>query len=435
MLRNIGANSIGALCNAALPLLTLPIYLHALGVEHWGLISFVTLFVSILSILDMGFSQALVREFASLTLSSRQQEDQASVNLLLSYERIYAGFAFVLGLGILPFVGVIATGWLDLGSLPKETGVFTIYCACAMFVAQFPGSIYRTVLIARQEQVKLNKIQVGFLLLRHAGSTALMLYRPNIELYLVWQIACTALETILTAVQAWKEMPGTRRQARWDSAAVGSTARFSGVMAASALLGAATGMVDKFYIAAKLPIADLGYYGIASSVAFGLVRLSYPIFTAVMPRLAQLQGSERKILHINRQLLLIVTMGLLCFATAYLLWGRQMLLWWLNSESTVGSILVILNLLLIAGALNIFYNIGYTSWVAAGKGSRIFVINLASFFVALIVTPLTIDRFGIVGAGAALVFMNSIGALSSLAWIFHGSMSYYRSIKTQENPC
>jgi hypothetical protein len=43
-------------------------------------------------ILDAGFSQALVREFASHTLSSWKQ-DQTSADLLLSYERIYAGLA------------------------------------------------------------------------------------------------------------------------------------------------------------------------------------------------------------------------------------------------------------------------------------------------------------------------------------------------------
>jgi O-antigen/teichoic acid export membrane protein len=434
VLRNVGANFVGATLSAALPLLTLPIYLRALGTEHWGLVSFVALFVSVLSILDAGFSQALVKEFASLTTEGTGRA-RAAANLLFSYERIYAGFALLLSLIVAPFADLIASSWLNLGSLPKGTGVFTIYCACATFVAQFPGSIFRTVLVARQEQVKLNKIQVSFLLLRHAGGVALVLLWPNIEPYLVWQVACTAFETIWTAVQAWREMPASRQQSRWDAAAVASTARFSGFMAASVLLGAATGMVDKFYIAAKLPIAELGYYAVASSVSFGLLRLSYPLFTAVLPRLTQLQGSEADIQQINRRLLTIVTSGLLAFLAVYLLFGRDVIIWWLKSEATVDLIVAPLNFLLVACGLNLFYNIGYTNWVAAGKARAIMAINIASFAVALVITPFAVARFGITGAAASAVLMNSIGALVSLSWIVNCHIRCRRPMQIQKTQC
>jgi O-antigen/teichoic acid export membrane protein len=435
MLRNVGANSAGAVLNSVVPLLALPIYLHALGAEHWGLVSLVALFVSVLSILDAGLSQALVKEFSSRIINEERRLT-ASADLLLSYERIYAGFALLLSLMILPFSDAIATRWINLGSLPKETGTFTIWCACAMFIAQFPGSIYRTVLIARQEQVKLNKVQSGFLLLRHAGGVAIVSYAPAIQLYLIWQITCTAIETIWMSVTAWREMPGARRQSRWDAAAVGSTARFASFMVFSVLLGAATAMVDKFYISAKLPIAELGFYGIASSVAVGLLRLSYPVFTAVLPRLAELQeDSGADILRLNRQLLLIVTVSLLVFFAAYSLFGRDVLLWWLKSEVTVNAIFATLTLLLVSSALNVFYNIGYTNWVAAGKGRVILFINAASFVGALIITPTTVERFGIVGAAAAMVLMNSIGAVSSLTWIIHSQMRYRRSIRIKNLTC
>jgi O-antigen/teichoic acid export membrane protein len=395
-LNNVAANYAGTLLSVALPLLTLPLYLNHLGSASWGLVSFVTFFVSTLSILDSGCSQALMREFAS-RVGVKPEEIRRSADLLFGYERVYVGFASVVVLLALPMAGTIGTRWLNLGDLPEKLGCMTVYCALGLFFVQFPGSIYRTVLSARQQQVRLNKIQMCFVLLRHFIGVTLVMVQPAITVYLIWQVLCTGSE--------------------WDRVAMKTTIRFAAVMAVSVLLGAATNMMDKFYITARLPIAELGYYGIASSVSFGLLRLSYPIFTAVLPRLTQLSGDKKSTSDINVRLLVASTAGLGLFFVLYLGVGKAVLGLWLRNDAVAANVVEVLNLLLIGSALNIYYNIGYTNWVATGKSRVIFRVNLASFLVALIVTPLAIDRFGLVGAGAALVLMNAIGACVSLYWL------------------
>jgi O-antigen/teichoic acid export membrane protein len=419
-LRNVAANYAGTLLNVSLPLLTLPIYLKHLGADNFGLVSFVTFFVSILSILDAGCSQALVKEFANRAGASSENTNQSSC-LLFGYERVYVLFALSIAVLTIPFANIISSRWLNLGDLPHEIGSLAVYCAIALFVVQFPGSIYRTVLSARQQQVQLNKIQASFMLLRHAVSVVLVLVQPKIHFYLLWQVLCTCMETTYMSTKAWKEVGKSRSISRWDSDIMRTTFRFAVVMVASVLLGAATNMIDKFLITAQLPISQLGYYGIASSVSFGLLRLSYPIFTAVLPRLAELQGDTQATLKINLRLLATVTVGLFVILFLYLVAGQTVLSFWLKNESATSNVATVLDVLLIACALNIYYNIGYTNWVAAGKSQIILSINIASFFVALIASPIAIDRFGLVGAAAALVLMNSIGACASLVWLakFH----------------
>lgn len=416
LLYNVAANYAGTLLNVGLPLLTLPVYLNHLGTNNWGLVSFVTFFVSILSILDAGCSQALVKEFANradLSLDSTKK----SANLLFGYERVYVGFALTTAILAIPFAEPISSHWLNLDNTPHETGVLTIYCAIALFFVQFPGSIYRTVLSARQQQVQLNKIQMTFVLLRHSASVIIVLTQPKIQLYLFWQVICSCMETVYMSTRAWKELGQTRSDSRWDTVAMGSTIRFAAVMIASVLLGAATNMIDKLYITAKLPISQLGYYGIASSVSFGLLRLTYPVFTAVLPRMAELSENTQATSRINNRLLASATAAMLIFLLFYMTAGRKILSLWLQNELAATNVAAVLEVLLIGCALNIYYNIGYTNWVATGKSRIILQINLASFFVALIVTPITIERFGLIGAGAALVLMNSIGACTSLAWL------------------
>ena len=416
LLKNIGANYIGAVLNTALPLITLPIYLNHLGAENWGLVSFVAFFVSALSILDAGFNQALVKEFARVNVKKLTLNERNN-NLLFGYERLYIGFALIIIFSVFPFTDQIVTHWLDLGSLPHNSGLLTLYCACAMFLFQFPSSIYRTVLVAGQEQVLLNKILSCVVVVRHATSVLLVFYSHAIWVYLIWQVFCSATETIWLSRVAWIEVGVSRKQSHWDRAAMASTIRFALMMAISALLGAATAMVDKFYITGKLPIAQLGYYGIASSVSFGVLRLSYPVFTALLPRLVQLQSDAKFLLKINLRLILIIVSGLALGAVIFMLIGSEVLQFWLKNKTVADSVYPVLSLLLISSALNVLYNLGYTNWIAAGASKIILTINLVSFIFAIVITPIAIDRFGLFGAASALVIMNSIGAVTSLIWL------------------
>jgi len=413
---NVSANYVGAVLNAVLPLLTLPIYFNALGADRWGLVSFVSFFVSALSILAAGFSQALVKEFANRR-GSEAVAPGHTANLLLGYERVYAGFALAVCLLVLPFADTVVTRWLDLGSLTRETGLLAVYCACAMFLGQFPGSIYRTVLIARQEQVRLNQIQIFFMLLRHGVSVLLVLHTGDVSHYLVWQVICTVAESLWTSMCAWREVGQSRRASRWDATEMRSTFRFAAVMAVSVLLGAATTMIDKFYIAASLPIAQLGYYGIASSLSFGVLRLSYPVFTAILPRLVDLRDDPAATLKINLNLLFITIVALLAGGVAYWAFGRVALQMWIRNDDAVVGTYGILTLLLASSALNVIYNIGYTNWVATGQSRIILAINIAAFVSAVLITPLAINRLGLLGAGAALILMSLIGASVSLSWL------------------
>lgn len=416
-LNNVGANYIGTLLSAVLPLLTLPIYFNALGGDKWGLVAFVNFFVSTLSILDAGFSQALVKEFAYSSSAEAKGCERIS-NLLLGYERLYIGFALTVGLLALPFVDVITTRWLDLGSLPYENGLIAVYCAIAMFIVQFPGSIYRTVLSAMQEQVRLNQIQILFILLRQGGGVALVLHTGELTQYLIWQVFCSAAESVVTSKYAWRETGQARSSSCWDGLAMRSTLRFAAMMATSVLLGALTTMVDKFFITSRLPIAQLGYYSIASSVSFGFLRLSYPVFTAILPRIARLRNDLVATLKINLNLLLIALSALFVFGFMYWFFGRLALQMWMRSNEAVVGVFDILTLLLVSSALNVIYNIGYTNWVATGRSRIIFFINITGFFFALLVTPRAIDKFGLLGASSALIIYNLIGASVSLAWLF-----------------
>ena len=69
--KNILANLIGNFLTAIVFVIVIPVYVKYLGVESYGLIGFFASLQIIFSVLDMGLSATLNREFARLICKCR----------------------------------------------------------------------------------------------------------------------------------------------------------------------------------------------------------------------------------------------------------------------------------------------------------------------------------------------------------------------------
>ena len=95
--RNLAANFVGNAWSALVQVAFVPVYIHLLGVEAFGLIAFYTMVQVSLWILDMGFTPAVSRE-ASRALAGSRPVDEVR-GLLRSIEWLFlAGAAALAGL-------------------------------------------------------------------------------------------------------------------------------------------------------------------------------------------------------------------------------------------------------------------------------------------------------------------------------------------------
>lgn len=109
----------------------------------------------VLGLLDAGMSQALVRETA-VRLGATDGGRHGTAALLFGFERLYWLFVLCAGCATLLMADTIATHWLNLDGLSVASGREAIYGAAVIFAAQFPGSVYRSLLVGVQAQVTLN---------------------------------------------------------------------------------------------------------------------------------------------------------------------------------------------------------------------------------------------------------------------------------------
>lgn len=414
--KNILANYLGAGTVALAPILALPWYLAALGPKQFGLIGFIVMLQAVLGLLDAGTSQALVREI-SVRLDSADGGRRSTASLLFGFERLYWLFALCAGCATLLLADTIATHWLNLEGLPVASGRDAIYGAAAIFAAQFPGSVYRSLLVGAQAQVALNGIMLGGALLRHAGGVIVVLVWPTLSTYLIWHASIALLETLARGRWAWRTLNVKRGQVKWELKELRPAWRLVVSMSGAAWLGALTVQMDKIVLSRMATIEQFGYYTIAAAVAAGMLQLVYPLVQAVLPRAIQLRAEPAALRSLSIKLArLIGLLAGLC-ALIFITAGEWLLDAWLRNPEVVAVVYPLLSILLVGTCLNAFYNVGYINWIAHEKIHRVFQVNALALVLSVALIPPLVAWQGTIGAAFGWLAINLIGFVLSLEWL------------------
>ena len=414
--RDILANYLGAGVAVLAPVVALPWYLAALGPDQFGLIGFIVMLQAVLGLIDAGMSQALVREI-TVRLDSPGRKRHGAAALLFGFERIYWLFGLGSGFVMVLLADLIATRWLNLKDMPIEVGKEAIYGAAALFAMQFPGSIYRSVLVGAQAQVILNGIVLSGALLRHIGGVIVVFIWPTLLAYLLWHGSVAFLETTFRGRYAWRALDIKRNQVGWEFSEVRAVWKIVAGLSGAAWLGALTVQMDKIFLSRSSTIDQFGYYMIAATVATGILQLVYPLIQAVLPRAVKLRTQPAALRALSVKLACLISLIAAIGAVAFVSAGKLMLNLWLRNSEAVQGIYQILAILLVGTSLNALYNVGYLNWLVYEKTHRVFQVNTLALVLSLAVIPPLVDLGGSVGAAFGWVTINLIGFLLSLEWL------------------
>jgi O-antigen/teichoic acid export membrane protein len=165
---------------------------------------------------------------------------------------------------------------------------------------------------------------------------------------------------------------------------------------------------DRLIISRVLPIAELGFYSVAYSVASGLSMLQNVVTTALFPALAQ-QAALKESMAIRRrcgsavQLLMYVSSGIACVLIFY---GRDLLAAWISADtaSRAATPLAVLALGFMIGAA---VAVPYTLAIAAGQTTVPLIVNLVAGAVYVPAMYWSVHTWEIDGAAWAWVGLNT----------------------------
>jgi O-antigen/teichoic acid export membrane protein len=411
---NILANYLGQGWTALMGMAFVPLYLHVLGAETYGLIGVFTILQAWMTLFDLGLTPTLNREMAKLRAGAHSG---ASIrDLLRSLEAIYLGLAILVTALVYGLAPWLAQGWLRAENTSPAALTQALQIMAFVLAARWLEQVYRGALQGLQDQVWLNTMQAILATLRWGGAYLVIAYaQPSISAFFYWQGAVSVLTTGLLVHRSYRLLPASPRPGRFSLAALRSVARFACGMFIGTILSLLLSTVDKIVISKFLPLTELGYYTLATTLAAGLMQLIIPMNTAVSPQFTELVTRGGQTAQTTQTDLAALYqrscewLAAIIIPPALLMVGfpEAVLLAWSGDASLAQSAATLLALLTLGTLFNGLMNLPYMLQLAHGWTRLSIQINSVAVLVMLPLSTWAVSHHGAVGAAAAWALLNA----------------------------
>lgn len=416
---NIIANYLGQGWRALMSLAFVPVYIHYLGIEAYGLIGIFVTLQAWLGLLDMGLRPALSREMARFTGCA---VDAKSVgDLLRSAEFIVFSVAALFAICIWAGSGWLASNWVRPERLSLDTIVQAFSIMGTVAALQFSESLYMSTLTGLQRQVLQNALLALFATLRGVGAVLVLMWiSPSLGAFFIWQgaVSLASVLTIAICVYHILPRPSAGRQFSWQS--LMGVRQYAAGMIGITFLVILLLHSDKILLSHLLPLEVFGQYTLAAVVAGSLSLLSAPIGAALLPRLTELvaredEASVRQSFHQNAQMLSVLVGS----ASAMLVvFSDRVLLHWTHDPVLASRVSPLLSLLAVGTMLNAVMSLPYLLQLAYGWTSLTLRINIVAVAALVPAFFLVVPKYGAIGAACVWIVLNTFYVLVAAQFMF-----------------
>ncbi len=411
---NFVGNVAGRLCNGVLSIVSVPVFVHLLGAEAFGIVSFVTTFQAMLALLDLGLSGTVRREVATLRAPG---DEAAAADTVRTFEYVYWGVAVAIGGGFALVAGWLSHSWVTVQTLSTADVRLAILLGGLAFAIRWPVALYTGVLQGRERQVLQNAIMVAAALARVGTAlAALLLVARTVECFLVAQTVVNVVEVVLFR-QAARGVLGRDSRGGFSLAVVRRVWRYAVGVNLVGTFGMLVSGADKLLISKLLPLAQLTYYSMASTATGALQFIYLALQVSLFPRLAS-AWHRKDLAEVRRNYLMGMRVSVvLCAPLAFVLlfFPDEILLLWTRSPGLVNEVSPVLPVLALATLLNCAQGVPLNALLAIGETRLPLLVNLVSLPLMVAGGYLAVTSHGAVGAAWCWVAANLV-CLVAYGW-------------------
>lgn len=409
--RNIIANYISQIYVTLIGILIIPLYLKQMGAEAYGLVAFFAMLQAWFNLLDMGLTPTMARESARFNGGAITVLDYR--RLARALEGVFAVVALLGGVLLFALAQPIAARWLNASQLPVGDITTALQLMALIVALRWMCGLYRGVITGAERLVWLS----GFNGLIATGRfvlilPVLMFVSASPLAFFSYQVGVAVLELTGLALMAYRLLPAipAGQRINWQWAPLRPVLKFSLSIAFTSSAWVLVTQTDKLVLSKILPLADYGYFTVAVLVASGIIIVSGPISSALMPRMARLQaeGQHQQLIAVYRQATQLVTVIAIPVALVLVLFAPQVLWAWTADATLVDKTAPVLRLYALGYG---FLAVGaFPYYLQYAKGNlRLHLIGSALFVLLLIPTVIwAATHYGMTGAGWAWLIANVV---------------------------
>jgi O-antigen/teichoic acid export membrane protein len=314
--------------------------------------------------------------------------------------------------------GHLARDWLKVSTLPYALVERALQVMALIVALRWMSGLYRSIASGSERLVWLAGFGSAVATIRFIGVLLMLEYvSATITAFFWYQLAIACLELLVLIGYAARQVPArSAERSLWSAfAVVRPMLKFSLSLAFTSSVWIFITQTDKLILSKILPLADYGYFSLAVLVAGGVMVISGPVSSALMPRMARLEAEQdrRGLVDVYRRSTQLVV-AVSASASITLALGAETLLYaWTGDRSLASHAAPVLVPYALGNGILAVSAFPYYLQYAKGN-LRMHLIGNLLFVVMLI--PLIVwaaGAYGGVGAGYVWLLTN---ALYLLAW-------------------
>ena len=421
--KNILANYASQIYVSAIGILILPLYIKYLGAEAYGLVGFFTMLQAWFGLLDMGLTPTIGRETARYKGGS--MAPLAFRQLVRALSLIFSGTALIGGGLLFLLSDVVATRWLNFDTLLSSEIVLAVQIMAVSVALRWMGGLYRGIITGSERLVWLSGFNVLIASLRFmAVFMSMWLYGFTPFVFFIHQLVVALIEVLGLLLMSERLLPSIRNFSEpigWSFKPIKPVLKFALTIAFTSSVWVLVTQTDKLVLSGILPLADYGYFTLAVLAASGIMVISGPISSAILPRMSRLhaEGKHNELIQLynNATQLVSVIAGSASIVIAFC--AQPLLFAWTGSLEIASQTAPILRLYAIGNGFLAVSAFPYYLQYALGN-LRYHLIGNAVMVVVLI--PAIIGAatyFGAVGAGYVWLSVNGLYMVTWVGYVHH----------------
>lgn len=415
---NFSVGLVTSVWSALLTLAVVPLYLHYLGTEAYGLIGFFATTQALLQLLDLGISPTANREVARFSTVGNMP---AARNFLHTISVVYWGMAGVIALFMLGLAPLLGKYWIQSDQFATDEITHALMLMGLVVACRWPVGLYMGVLMGLQRVARASIIGATVGTLSNLGAVAILAFvSPTIEAFFLWHAGVGIVNALYMRWLAWRLLDEGKERYPFDWNEIKRIWRFSAGLSGIAITGVILIQLDKILLSKFLSLGDFGRYMVAVVVANGLYMLLTPLFNAIYPRMTSLVASEEiekltDLYKTGTRLFLSLFFPIAIWAAFF---AEDLLFVWTGNQQLAASTSLIASMLILGTALNGAMHFPFALQLAYGSTKLPLTITVALLCIfAPLIVILTMS-FGVTGGALAWLLLN-VSYLFFGTWVTH----------------
>lgn len=430
ILRNSFYNIMGQGLPLAIGLVCIPQLIHRLGIERFGLLSLVWIFLGYLAFFDLGLGRAIIKiiseQLGKGTRESIGKFFWTTFWIILSLSLIGSAISLLLAHTVI----------IEVFKIPeflKEDALHSFYLLSIGIPIITLTAAFRGLLEAEQRFFVINLLQGITGMITYVVPLLIAFYTLDVSVIIFYLVLARFFALLAHVVVCLKRFPELRSFSLPDKEALPLLIKFGGWLTVSNLISPLMVYFDRFILGSIIPVGDLAYYTtpyeIITRVLIVPTAVSRVLFPSVSFTLAKNFSSEKLVENAYR----LTTLTLLPIIIILIAIAKPGMSLWLGPSFGERSAMILQIL-----ALGVFFNgiasIPFTLIQSSNRPDLTAKAHLFELPIYGVVLWFLCKEFGTIGAATAWSFriILDLGILSFLAKKHLKDLSYFIEIMSRK---